>query len=629
MLERGSRCLCGLIFSALFVGLGACAGEEMSYNPEPSVADAAPLAEGAATEGGGVGASELGGELRSLDATGEGGALTSLLGHGAEAALGTVQRYPSLEAPPAVRGGQEFDVRFALTLFPEVVGVDLLDGAFTELGEVILDLGAGDSWDLEVVLVAPGFESLDEEPGQKLRLPRELDSDRITFRLRAPTVDRSRDMRILATLWHEGSYQGKVARTVRVLEPGGAPGGDPDPGLATATAAPPPTRLALATANRGAPDLTVQLFRIPDNDTRYIISVNGPGRTPRKGVFDLPEAARAELVDRYRQMGGASTRALRAPTGGAVDERVALARELGAFVWQELAPTEFKEAYWEVSAALGDDFDTLHIYTEEPLLPWELMIPVSRNHRSAPRSFLGTELLIARWPLDMANGFNELPPLVLPVREVVAVAPRYEGASELSWQGKELAAMEALPGFRRLDGKIESFRELVRSPPAGIIHFAGHGQSDHEGDSGSRYSIQLEDGHSVSLRAWKGYNLAAYDSHPLYFFNACEVGQAENVAGFVNGWAPTVLDHGASGFIGALWPVGDHGASQFAVAFYEGLSSQLESGSTANVGFAVRDARRLFYRTGDPTFLAYVYYGHPRLSLKLVPTQQGPAPGSR
>jgi CHAT domain-containing protein len=71
-----------------------------------------------------------------------------------------------------------------------------------------------------------------------------------------------------------------------------------------------------------------------------------------------------------------------------------------------------------------------------------------------------------------------------------------------------------------------------------------------------------------------------------------------------------VLEAGASGYVGGLWPLSDGGAADFAVHFYQLVINALETGSVS-VADALRETRGLFFEKGDPTFLAYVYYGDP------------------
>jgi CHAT domain-containing protein len=119
---------------------------------------------------------------------------------------------------------------------------------------------------------------------------------------------------------------------------------------------------------------------------------------------------------------------------------------------------------------------------------------------------------------------------------------------------------------------------------------------------------------SLDVMSWRG--MAHPNSHhPLYFFNACDVGQAQRILNFADGWAPAVLDGGASGFLGGLWSLADKGAADFAARFYQYLLETLSSDGSASVTGLLSRARREFYSTGDPTYLGYVFYGDVGLEL--------------
>jgi CHAT domain-containing protein len=76
-----------------------------------------------------------------------------------------------------------------------------------------------------------------------------------------------------------------------------------------------------------------------------------------------------------------------------------------------------------------------------------------------------------------------------------------------------------------------------------------------------------------------------------------------------------LLSSGASGYIGALWPVDDATAEAVAASFYRQVSRGI-SGNGANVAEVLAKTRAdVFSRTGDPTALAYVFYGDPNLVL--------------
>jgi CHAT domain-containing protein len=237
----------------------------------------------------------------------------------------------------------------------------------------------------------------------------------------------------------------------------------------------------------------------------------------------------------------------------------------------------------------------------------------SRDDGSEEGEFLGVQLRLARWHLGPAPQL-ERPPQVMGVREVAVISPQYQGAQSLPNQGLELDRLKLVFGFRAGPGRLDTVGSLAASPPPGIVHFLGHGIVKTSAQGIPEYSVRLEDA-DVDITTWRGLTVGPTASHPLFFFNACDLGGAQRVASFVEGWAPAVLDAGASGYVGGLWPLGDRGAAMFARRFYDGLDPAFR-GKPVVVSDLLRQARRGFYETGDPTFLAYVFYGDPLLALR-------------
>ena len=144
------------------------------------------------------------------------------------------------------------------------------------------------------------------------------------------------------------------------------------------------------------------------------------------------------------------------------------------------------------------------------------------------------------------------------------------------------------------------------------MHFAGHGGVSAAAGVPT-YALALED-RLLDLVTWRGMSHQTLQRRPLYFLNACDLGQADNFSNFVDGWAPAALDSGASGFIGGIWPLNDKAAAQAAEEFYGRMKQSLAKGP-ARVSELIRDTRRQFFQTGDPTYLSYVFYGDVNLSL--------------
>nr|VFK61267.1 MAG: Peptidase family C25 [Candidatus Kentron sp. TUN]VFK70203.1 MAG: Peptidase family C25 [Candidatus Kentron sp. TUN] len=125
------------------------------------------------------------------------------------------------------------------------------------------------------------------------------------------------------------------------------------------------------------------------------------------------------------------------------------------------------------------------------------------------------------------------------------------------------------------------------------------------------YFIRLENGKELDLDTWEGLLPGRFQTHPFFFFNACKVGQSHRVANIVDGWGITMIETGASGYIGPLWPIGDKGAADFGIHLYNSLYEELEKNSTVTVSDILRKTRERFQETGDPTYLSYIFYGDP------------------
>ena len=235
--------------------------------------------------------------------------------------------------------------------------------------------------------------------------------------------------------------------------------------------------------------------------------------------------------------------------------------------------------------------------------------------------FLSLDYRIARWHDGNEDGQLDRPPQSVEFRELAAIAPRYEGGELLAFQRTELESLGRVRGYREIPGRFDDFRTLVSGIGDGIVHFSGHGIAGDSFNGLPVFGIRLEDGF-LDVMTSRGLAEAAAGAHPFYFFNACDIGRAEAALNFVEGWAPAVLDAGASGYIGGLWPLFDESAAAFAARFYDIIERELEVGPVY-VADALREARGQFYETGDPTFLGYAYYGD--VNLRFVRAASKPA----
>lgn len=512
--------------------------------------------------------------------------------------VSVLERYPTVEAPSRVPPQAGFDVQVMLTEDRTTPEVEILGGEATPEGKLRLQLPASAPyWSLEVVLSAPRFDFLEGNNSGVLQLSRSGDSTPVRFRLRAPAEAGKGEL--YATFWHRGTYLARVRREIQVKDLAAAEISAAEPTAAVrATTVGAPSALDLTLQ---PPDLSVYLLEGESGGPGSLI-VSSPHLQPSLHSFETPAGLEDWLRLEYSafpQLAAEADPELR------TSRSVPLLRGFGRRLYERFAPPAFKRAFWTLQESLGGSFHTIQIFSTDPTLPWELMRPVSPDG-TREAEFLGISHQVARWHISRSDLQRDRPPQKLPLQRVAVVAPRYGDGQSLPAQQVEMKVLQLLPGFAPVGGDLAALRHLLESPQPGIVHFSGHGSvSSPRGLP--EFHIQLEDV-QLDLSTWRGLAPAGRRLNALVFFNACDIGRSQQIAGLVEGWAPAVLETGASGYIGGFWQLVDAAAADFAVHFYQQLTDELRKGPV-NVAEVLRTTRGRFYQTGDPTYLAYAYYG--------------------
>ena len=536
-----------------------------------------------------------------------------------------VQRYPSLEAPDTVASTQSFALQVSLTMEPLSPGVQVVAGPDSSVdasGKLSISLPdrGGQPWNIGVVLNAPDFEIAGASNQGTIQLPPSGDSTPALFQLKPKHSSMPRVAgHISATFWHEGAYLARATRVITIVA-NDRPGAITAAGAVNRAGANTLTD-AVISSSETAPDLTlyVQESRMGDRTTCQL-TIESPYLQPASAACIPGDTIRPWLAEQYSALLRAAQafRGFTIPGGGPAaskEQVLAMVRGLGQELYRRVGGPLFDDAFWKLvdrEQTGGSRFRTIQIYTNNPVIPWELMVPVRGNRTR--EACLGVEFDVARWHINDEVTAHDKPPSLVPFNELAAIVPQYAGGMSLPHQNEEISALEKLRGFNRVRGQMSDVAALLRNPPNGIVHFAGHGVAASAGGQANS-AIELEGNASLDSMSWRGMARTG-GHHPLYFFNACDVGQARRVLNFVDGWAPTVLDGGAAGFLGGLWPLGDKGAADFAMQFYRALSEALNGPGAAQITELLAQSRRQFYTTGDPTFLGYVFYGD--VGLRLV-----------
>jgi hypothetical protein len=269
-----------------------------------------------------------------------------------------------------------------------------------------------------------------------------------------------------------------------------------------------------------------------------------------------------------------------------------------------------------IQRLLAESDSSFSITTNDLELPWELMHdgddflcvkrPVGRMPmgRAFPRKVRMRERVADRiaFLLVHADPVGNLPSAEAEVRSI-------ERALTDRWQKR--IEIKTLIGPQTTGGALN---QALLEGTFDVIHYAGHAAFESKNPDLS--GLVLHD-HEVFF-AQKIQSMV--EGQPLVFLNACESSRTQNeqelqltdyLAEPAEGLASAFVYGGALGCIGALWPVYDQGAADFAVEFY----NRLLEGSF--VGEALRLARKEIreQRPDEVTWASYILYGDPTFRL--------------
>ena len=105
----------------------------------------------------------------------------------------------------------------------------------------------------------------------------------------------------------------------------------------------------------------------------------------------------------------------------------------------------------------------------------------------------------------------------------------------------------------------------------------------------------------------------AQEKDAFIFVNACQVGTPDDILGGYGGLAGAVTGAGFRAFVAPLWSVADDIAQQISLGLYAASADGIP------IAAYLRDVRARFFQDDEvaahTTYLAYTYYGHPRLTL--------------
>lgn len=267
----------------------------------------------------------------------------------------------------------------------------------------------------------------------------------------------------------------------------------------------------------------------------------------------------------------------------------------GKYLFDQLMPPAAQVNLWDLRRRIR----SVHVVSEEPWVPWELLKP-SGDGGDGPiieAGFLCEDYEFTRWVRGRAYRHD------LTMRHIGVVVP---SDSRLAASRFEREAMLALRTPQRevtpIDAEEVTLTKVLAGGTLDVVHFTGHGMA--VAASADRAEIQLEAGSRLRPESLCGPVKYLGHRSPIVFLNACEIGRAGMGLTRPGGWPCGFLDVGAGAFIGPFWKIGDASAAAFATSFYQELIGG------ASVGAAALTARRSIQAASDPTWLAYSVYAH-------------------
>jgi hypothetical protein len=454
-------------------------------------------------------------------------------------------------------------------------------------------------FDVEVWLVGTPQFDVSQPRARELTLDADADTSghaTFTVRVKSDIVDIA-DASIFAYFFYNGRPCGRVGRRIALRI-----------GLGNPAAAPPVTPPILRgrlepVVNAPPPDLTVEVTD-PTLSRRLLhCKVTTPllpkSEQPAPHEWPLPSES-GELVAGFMEqfIQGHSILSLK----GAGEQLFTA------------APEAFKKTLWTLIDR-GTPPQSILIVSQEPFIPWELMIPHRRRPDGTPDRHppLGVEFAVGRWVSD-----DYLSPSIrVRLADSYVVAPRYPGPKPkplANAANEAQLVLGAFPGTRIDPVDLQTLDRTFATGGRSLVHFVCHGaDSPRSGIQSIFLDGGIEKLTSIEIGQITGV-IAGFRTKPLVFLNACEVGRPSISLVGIGGFARAFIDLGAAAVIAPLWSVADNIAFDVAERFYREVQAiaegRLPRRSFANI---LRDVRALAYDPafGQDTYAAYCFYGDP------------------
>lgn len=529
---------------------------------------------------------------------------------------------PRRSAPPGPRGAQK--AAFARRETPQTRTIKRTPHMQLTIGEAVApgetfevsvyaDKGAADPGSLTTpikalvpkdtkelrfgvwMIASRQFEIIGQDVGE---VTLDVSADRTTsahFTVKAD-ASASGEGRLQAVFELNGRPCGSVSRKISFRAPNNPAPAPPSP----------PKAIIDADPHAQMADLVVTILN-PSGDGRTfncrVLSRHLPAyANGHNTVWTLPSSAKDIVDAHFAQFTSSDTQSPAA--------RIANLRGAGIKLFDG-APEDFRTAYWALLDAKAP-LKSISIITDEPYLPWELMVPrryVDGKSVVADHA-LGVTYNLGRWISPVAlSGRSKIP-----LEDSWVFAPRYPDPAMRNWpEPLAYAAAEAklvtesFRGDEISPAVFDRLESALRTGSRSLLHFTCHGTSP--GPAGQ--SLACQDNQPLYAAMIEGsvvVSAACGAKAPFIFLNACEVGRATPALLGTGGFAAAFIGVGANAVIAPLWSVDDALAHDVAREFYAATLKDPKRPFAC----ILRELRaRSYEKQAEDTFAAYCFYGDP------------------
>jgi hypothetical protein len=280
---------------------------------------------------------------------------------------------------------------------------------------------------------------------------------------------------------------------------------------------------------------------------------------------------------------------------------------LGRRLFREATPPLFKEVFFKLAKTRPNDFKTIYVASEEPFIPWELMVPTVEADQEDPPP-LGVTYSMGRW-VDTAWSS---PASSIQLLNAYIIKPEYTGNSKvhrIRRADEEADYVKTNFNGVQIPALYDTLKTSFQSNKGGLLHFVAHGES---GNTPGEQVLYLNDTETLESPLVRNiFRKFCVRNRPLIFLNCCELGSQVPSFTTAEGFAPAFATIRAGGIIAPLWQVDEEGSFNFAREFYE-MTRTNKSRTFASI---IQEMRARVFSNDtiayNPSYAAYVFYGDP------------------